>query len=104
MRRLPTRKIAEALRLCATGLSTRKSASSLGVGQSTVTEYLKRAERSGLTWPLPDGVTDADLERRMFEPQGGKTRRGAAVHRELRRKGVTLALLWEEYRAAHPRG
>ena len=108
MRRLPMRKIAEALRLRAAGLSTRKIASSLGVGQSTVTEYLKRAERSGLSWPLPDGVTDADLERRLFEPQGGTTRRGlvppdwAAVHRELRRKGVTLSLLWEEYRAAHP--
>ena len=108
MRRLPMRKIAEALRLRAAGLSTRKIASSLEVGQSTVTEYLKRAERSGLSWPLPDGVADADLERRLFEPQGGTTRRGlvppdwAAVDRELRRKGVTLSLLWEEYRAAHP--
>lgn len=108
MRRLPMRKIAEALRLRAAGLSTRKIASSLGVGQSTVTEYLKRAERSGLSWPLPDGVTDADIERRLFEPQDGTTRRGlvppdwATVHRDLRRKGVTLSLLWEEYRAAHP--
>ncbi|SFQ00124.1 Transposase [Tranquillimonas alkanivorans] len=108
MRRLPMRKIAEALRLRATGLSTRKIASSLGVGQSTVSEYLKRAERSGLSWPIPADVTDADLQRRLFEPQGGKTRRGlvqpdwAMVHRELRRRGVTLSLIWEEYRAAHP--
>ena len=57
------------------GTVTRKIATSLGVGQSTATEYLKRAERSGLSWPLPDGVTDADLERRLFEPQGGTTRR-----------------------------
>lgn len=108
MRRLPMRKIAEALRLKASGLSTRKIASSLGLGQSTVSEYLKRAERAGLSWPLPDGLGDADLEGRLFQPTGGATRRGLAppdwadVHRELRRKNVTLSLLWEEYRAAHP--
>ncbi|HSQ70719.1 MAG TPA: IS21 family transposase [Steroidobacteraceae bacterium] len=108
MRRLPMRKIAEALRLKATGLSTRKIAASLNVGQSTVSDHLKRAERAGLSWPLPDGLGNVELEHRLFRPQGGRTRRGlsepdwSAVHRELRRKGVTLSLLWEEYRAAHP--
>jgi transposase len=108
MKRLPMRKIGEALRLRAAGLSTRRIAASLGAGQSTVSEYLKRAERAGLSWPLPEGVTDADLERRLFQPQGGETRCGLAppdwpvVHRELRRKNVTLSLLWEEYRASHP--
>jgi transposase len=102
------RKITEALRLRAAGLSTRKIAASLSVGQTTVGEYLKRAERAGLSWPLPAGMSDADLERWLFEPSGGRTRRGlaqpdwAAIHRDLRRKGVTLSLLWEEYRAAHP--
>ncbi|WP_108259926.1 hypothetical protein [Mangrovicoccus ximenensis] len=71
-------------------------------------DYLKRADRAGLSWPLPEGACDADLEQRLFQPVGGATRRGLAppdwahVHRELRRKGVTLSLLWEEYRAAHP--
>ncbi|QFT61808.1 IS21 family transposase [Roseivivax sp. THAF30] len=108
MRRLPMRKIAEALRLKAAGLSTRKIASSLGLGQSTVSEYLKRAERAGLSWPLPEGTTDTGLEHRLFQPAGSATRLGLAapdwahVHRELRRKNVTLSLLWEEYRAAHP--
>jgi transposase len=102
------RKIKEALRMKAAGLSTRQIAASLSVGQSTVGEYLKRVERAGLTWPLPEGVSEADLERRLFAPTGGRTRRGlaepnwAAVHRELRRKGVTLSLVWEEYRASHP--
>ena len=92
----------------AAGLSTRQIAASLSVGQSTVGEYLKRVERAGLTWPLPEGTSEADLERRLFAPTGGQTRRGlaepnwAAVHRELRRKGVTLSLIWEEYRANHP--
>jgi len=91
MRRLPMRKISEALRLRAAGLSTRKIAASLSVGQSTIWDYLKRADRAGLSWPLPPGATDADIERRLFAPTGGQTRRGlaqpdwAAVHRELRR-------------------
>ena len=108
MRRLPMRKITEALRMKASGLSTRKIAASLSVGQATVVEYLKRADRAGLSWPLPEAMTEADLERRLFAPTGGERRRGlaepdwAAVHRELRRENVTLSLLWEEYRGAHP--
>jgi transposase len=67
-------------------------------------------ERAGLTWPLPDELTDAELERRLFHPAGGETRvvrlqpDWPGVHRELRRKGVTLSLLWEEHRAVHPDG
>lgn len=107
MRRLPMRKIADALRLRAGGLTMREIGISLGVGRSTVGEYLKRAELAGVSWPLPDGMDDADLERCLFQPVG-ETRSGLAqpdwaeVHRELRRKGVTLSLVWEEYRAAHP--
>ena len=47
------RKIGDALRLKAAELSTRKIAASLRIGQSTASEYLKRAERAGLCWPLP---------------------------------------------------
>ena len=108
MRRLPMRKIAEALRLKAAGLPTRKIASSLLIGQSTVSEYLKRADRAGLSWPLPDGLDDAALEQRLYAADA-KVRRGLAqpdwpeIHSELKRsKSVTLSLLWEEYRAAHP--
>ena len=108
MRRLQMCKIAEALRLRAAGLTTRKIAASLNVGQSTVSEYLKRAERAGLSWPLPKGIDEAALERRLFAPMGGRTRRGlvqpnwAAVYQAVRRRGGTLSLIWEDYRAAHP--
>ncbi|MEM6944427.1 MAG: IS21 family transposase [Pseudomonadota bacterium] len=108
MRRLPMRKIGDALRLRAGGLTLREIAASLGVGRSTVGEYLKRCDLAGLSWPLPEGVSEADLEQRVFEPVGGETRRGLsqpdwpAVHRALKRKGVTLALVWEDYRASHP--
>ena len=107
MKRLPMRKIRDALRLRAGGLSMREIAASLGVGQSTLSDFLKRA---GLVWPLPEALTDAAIEATLFQPVGGATRRvhaqpdWPAIHRELRRKDVTLALLWEEYRAAHPEG
>ncbi len=55
MKRLSMRKIRDALRLQAGGLSTRKIAASLGLGQSTASEYLGRARAAGLGWPLPEG-------------------------------------------------
>ncbi len=70
MKRLTMRKIREALRLHASGLSTRKIATSLGVGQSTASEYLKRIERTALTWPLAVEMTDVELETLLFHPVG----------------------------------
>lgn len=110
MKRLTMHKIKEAMRLQASGLSTRKIAASLGVGHSTATDYLKRIRLAGLTWPLPIDMTDAMLETLLFQPSGGPCRLveaqpdWPAIHRELRRPGVTLSLLWEEYRTAHPDG
>jgi len=104
------RKIRDALRLQAAGQSRRQIATSLGVGRTTAGEYLVRAERAGLGWPLPGDLDDAALEQRLF-PVAQTGPRSAhqppdwpAIHRELRRPGVTLALLWEEYRAADPDG
>lgn len=67
-----------------------------------------RADVAGLSWPLPDTLSAVELEARLFPSATGEVRNNLAVpdwahvHRELRRKGVTLALLWEEYKAAHP--
>jgi len=87
---------------------------SLGVGRSTVGEYLDRAREAGVSWPLPDDLDDATLEQRLFSSaSGGQAQlRGQArpqpdwayIYRELRRKSVTLMLLWEEYRAQHTDG
>ena len=104
------RKIREVLRLYfAAALSVRAMARSLRVSPSTVGDYLRRAEVAGLTWPLPDSVDDAGLERRLFPaPLPSGTSRPlpawSEVHQELRRKGVTLSLLWQEYKATHPEG
>ena len=102
------RKIKDALRLRAGGHSQREIAASLNVGATTVRDYLSRAKRAGLAWPLPDELSDDALEARLFPPPGetGPSARAQPdwpeIHRELRRKHVTLALLWEEYRAEHP--
>ena len=108
--RLPMRKIHDVLRLSAAGLSKRKIAASLGVSATAAGECIRRARRAGLSWPLPDGQTDEALERLLFPPPAvaAKDRRPqpdwARVHRELRRPGVTLQLLWEEHRAVHTDG
>ena len=73
-------------------------------------DCIRRAKRAGLSWPLPEDLSDAALERLVYPPPQAtaKDRRPqpdwAAVHRELRRSGVTLQLLWEEHRGAHSDG
>lgn len=108
--RLSMRKIQEVLRLHAAGRSQQDISRSCGIGRSTVGEYLQRAREAGLGWPLPDDLDTAALDRRLFPPALAVEAavRGmpdwGAVHRELRRPGVTLWLLWEEYKAVHPQG
>jgi len=109
--RAPMRKVREVLRLKhALGLSERQIAASVGVSRSTVAEYLRRAGAAGITWPVPEGMYDAELERRLFtlpsfEPKPTRWLPDwDHVHKELKRHGVTLLLLWEEYRAQHVDG
>ncbi len=103
------RKIKEVLRLKASGLTNRQIAKSVNVARSTISEYLRRAEAAGISWPPPEGMDDAALERLLFpvEPLLNKdfvVPDYAHVHTELRRKGVTLRLLWEEYLLDNPGG
>jgi transposase len=104
------RKIEDVLRLHAQGLSTRRMSLATGVGKTTVIEYLRRAAKAGVSWPLPEGLDEAGLERLLFPPPPPAKGRQfvepdwAATHRELKRPGVTLALLWDEYRGQHPDG
>jgi transposase len=107
--RLPMRRIRDVLRLSAAGMSKRQIAASLGVSATAAGECIRRARRVGLAWPLPDELSDEELERRLYPlPTAAKDRRPrpdwAAIHRELRRPGVTLQLLWEEHRAVHSDG
>ena len=91
------------------GLKDREIARSQAVSHVTVGDIVKRFERTDLIWPLPDDVGDAVLHRHLYPGHVGRPRLRpepdwAQVHQELRRKGVTLELLWREYRAAHPLG
>ncbi len=109
--RVSMRNIREVLRLhLGQGLPQRVVAQSLRLGLGTVNGYVTRARRARLGWPLPDDLDDERLEALLFPPVPGvpSDRRPvpdwAWVHRELRRPNVTLALLWEEHRAAAPDG
>jgi len=109
--RLSMRKIKEALRLKAAGLSCRAIARSCLIGKETVREYLGRAAEAGLSWPLPEGLSEEEIESRLFPLSSEASRKEAAdkpdwvmVHSELRKKGVTRQLLWEEYRLGIPGG
>lgn len=105
------RKIHEVLRLSLDcGLSGRQIAQSTGIGRTTVGEYLQRFRASGLAWPLPDTLNDSELEQRLFPPLPAVPNDQRPVpdwrqvQSELRRPGVTLYLLWQEYRLVHPHG
>ena len=93
-------------------LSVREIAGSCGLPASTVGDYLQRAQAAGLTWPLPEGISDAELAERLMKaataaPPSSPAKAlpdWSALHEQLRRKGVTLQLLWQEYYQAHPEG
>ena len=110
--RLSMRRIRELLRLhFGAAASDRAIARELGVARSTVQDYLARAAAAGLGWPLPDELTDEALEERLFASAG--TKPGLRRHAEpdwaalvcaMKRPGVSLTVLWEEYRDVHPGG
>lgn len=109
--RLLMRKLRDVLRLkYDTKLPLRAIAQACGLGLGTVSTYVQRARAAGLTWPVPDDLDDAALEARLFTRPIVPTTRDralpnwAALHQELKKPGVTLTLLWQEYRAPHPHG
>src|ERR1700752_1753525 len=109
--RASMRKVREVLRLRhALGVSERQIAVTIGVSRSTVGEYLRRAAVSGITWPVPEGLDDAELERRLFtlptfdEKPARPLPDLSHVHKDFNRGAVRLLLLGEEYRAEHADG
>ena len=109
--RLSMRKIKEILRLSwECGLSKQKIAQSCGVARSTVGDYLMRASAAGLSWPLPEELSEVELETRLFPgpPKDLEEPRSLpdwpTIHKEVKKKGVTLTLLWTEYKLDHPDG
>ena len=110
--RLSMRKASEVLRLKkACKLSNRAIARSCQLSHSTVGEYLKRAEAAGLSWPLPEELDEEKLERLLY-PEVIREDRATLkpmpdwkeIHGELKKRSVTLTLLWTEYREQYPNG
>jgi len=104
------RKIREILRLkWEAHLSSRKIAKSCNISPATVLKILKSAETAGISWPLPEGLNDASLENMLYtKPNICNQNRPEPdpeyLYRELKKKHVTLTLLWHEYKQAHPDG
>jgi len=105
------RQVREVLRLTTAGVGLNEIARRVGVAPSTVRLTLKRLASAGLSWPLPAEMTDSALETALFAAAGTKQghRRHAEpdwaeIHRELKRKHVTLTMLWDEYIERCPEG
>jgi transposase len=105
------RQLRHMLRLHHDGVSAREIGRTLGVARSTIQDNLRRAQASGIAWPVPAELTDDILEQRLFArtgTQAGLRRRSEPdwreLARELRRPGMSLMVLWEEYRESEPHG
>ena len=102
--RMTMHKAREILRLkWSQGLSNREVGRSVKASPATVSNCLMRAKAAGLSWPLPEAVDDAALEGLLYPRKGSRKDRPEPdfkhIYRELKRKGVTLELLWMEYKA-----
>ncbi len=104
------RNIKEILRLkWLNGVSVRGISKGCNIPRSTVNDYLQRATAAGLSWPLSEDMNDTRLERLLYPPKESVSAPRplpdmACVHQELKCKGVTLFLLWQEYKAQHSDG
>jgi transposase len=91
-------------------LKKRQIGRACGLAPSTVVDYVRRAEEAGIAWPLPEDLDDVALEAVLSKRSGSPkpTARPLPlmeeIHRELRKKGVTLQLLWLEYKERCPEG
>ena len=100
------RKIKDVLRLkFESKLSHERIAAATGISKGAVSKYVQRALEKGLGWPLPADLDEGQLESLLFRQSAPRQQYAvpdcAHVHQELKRKGVTLQLLWEEYNATH---
>jgi len=87
-------------------LSTRQIGAALGISKSSVSDIASYARAAGVDWALAQTLSDEELQARLYKPPVARESRHlepdcAHIHRELRRPGVTLQLLWEEYQQQH---
>jgi len=101
--RITMRRIRETLRLhLQAGLSYDEVGRALKISKSVVGKYMSLARVARVDWALAQTLSDDELQARLVRPAAPRSSRQlapdfAAVHHELKRPGVTLQLLWEEY-------
>jgi transposase len=102
------RRIRETLRLhLQAGLSYAEISRTLKISKSAVGKYVSLARAAGVDWEIAQGLSDEQLEARLYRPAVPRSSHQLApdfaqVHQELKRAGVTLMLLWEEYASSNP--
>lgn len=109
MKEISMRKIKEILRLTfEKKMSHRQISNSLGIGKTTIYRCLKKAKQANLKWPLPEKMSDKNLNDLLY-PRYSSTKDTevsppdfAYIFKELKRKGVTLMQLWKEYNEVYP--
>jgi transposase len=109
-RKKSMRTVREILRLhFEHNLSQRAIARACTLSPTTVGDYLERVKQSGQSWPTLSALDDSSLKTLLYPDGGAAASRKPlpdfdALRLEMKKKGVTLQLLWEEYRAIHPDG
>lgn len=102
------RKIREILRLKDAGLSNRAISRACKISNSTVGEYLRRAKAADVHWPLPSEMGEEEILQKLFPEETVVVEKSRplpdcdSIQKELKKKGVTLRLLWDEYQGQHP--
>ena len=106
--RISVRKLRDVIRLSASGLSQRQIARALHIGLGSVNAYLNRSAEIGLSWAEAEALEETELKQRLYPaPTAAVEERYVVpnfgnIHQELKAKGVTRQLLWEEYLKAYP--
>jgi len=103
------RKLKDILRLkLQANLSIRQIAASTKVGVGTVQKVIRHAQQAELSWDQICDLEEPKLyqwlypapaesqPKRFIDPDWG------IIHQELKRKGLTKQLLWQEYREQYP--
>jgi transposase len=105
--RIAMRQIRQTLRLhLEAGLSYAQVAGAIGIGKGTVGKIMLLARAAGVDWAVAQTLSDEELEARLYRPAVPRCSRQlepdyAGIHQELKRAGVTLQLLWEEYQRSN---
>jgi transposase len=105
------RKFKEVLRLkFDQDLSNRQIAKSCSISHATVGKYLNLAKQAEIDWPLPNDIDDSRLEQMLYETDSRPVSDKPVMppmeylFQELKKKHVTLQLLWYEYKQGNPQG